>query len=94
MNEPTLRQQLLDARAKVQRQIDRLRARPYPIAPIGFVRGGWPPLLLWLVFGILPWCVAPFMANSVLIDNSELIERLTKGLDDIDDALEEPDPRD
>jgi hypothetical protein len=37
--EPTLRQQLLDARVKVQRQIDRLRARAYPAAPTSWTPG-------------------------------------------------------
>jgi hypothetical protein len=37
--EPSLRQQLLDARAKVQRQIDRLRARAYPSAPTSWTLG-------------------------------------------------------
>ena len=37
--EPSLRQQLLDARAKVQRQIDRLRARAYPGAPTSWTPG-------------------------------------------------------
>jgi hypothetical protein len=37
--EPSLRQQLLDARAKVQRQIDRLRARAYPSAPTSWTPG-------------------------------------------------------
>lgn len=46
------------------------------------------------MFGMLPWCVAPFGANGVIIDNSELIERLTRLLDDIDDALEELEPND
>ena len=36
---PTLRQQLLDARAKVQRQIDLLRARAYPAAPTSWTPG-------------------------------------------------------
>lgn len=37
--EPSLRQQLLEARAKVQRQIDRLRARAYPAAPTSWTPG-------------------------------------------------------
>lgn len=37
--EPSLRQQLLDARAKVQRQIDRLRVRAYPAAPTSWTLG-------------------------------------------------------
>ena len=36
---PNLRQQLLDARVKVQRQIDRLRARAYPAAPTSWTPG-------------------------------------------------------
>jgi hypothetical protein len=86
--EPSLRQQLLDARSNVQRQIDRLEARQYPIAPIGFVRGGVITLILFL-FGMMTWpCVAPFRANGVLLDNSDLIARLTRTLIDIEDALE------
>jgi hypothetical protein len=85
--EPSLHQQLRDARINVQHQIDRLRARAYPIAPIGLVPGGEIPMVLTM-FGMLPWRVAPFGANGVIIDNSELIERLTKLLHDIDDALE------
>ena len=38
-SELSLRQQLLDARAKVQRQIDRLRARAYPAAPTSWTPG-------------------------------------------------------
>ena len=37
--EPSLRQQLLEARTKVQRQIDRLRARAYPAAPTSWTPG-------------------------------------------------------
>ena len=37
--EPSLREQLLDARIKVQRQIDRLRARAYPAAPTSWTPG-------------------------------------------------------
>ena len=37
--EPSLRQQLLDARSKVQRQIDRLRMRAYPAAPTSWTPG-------------------------------------------------------
>jgi hypothetical protein len=39
MTEPSLRQQLLDARAKVQRQIDRLQMRAYPAAPTSWTPG-------------------------------------------------------
>jgi len=47
--EPTLRQQLLDARVKVQRQIDRLRARAYPAAPTSWTAGdGFPHALAQL----------------------------------------------
>jgi len=91
--EPSLHQQLEDARINVQRQIDRLRARAYPIAPTGLVRGGEIPLVL-AMFGMLPWCVAPFGSNGVIIDNSELIDRLTRLLDDIDDALTDLGPDD
>jgi hypothetical protein len=38
-SEPSLRQQLLAARTKVQRQIDRLRARAYPAAPTSWTPG-------------------------------------------------------
>jgi len=39
--EPSLRQQLKEARANVQRQIDRLRSRPTPLAAMeGFPTGG------------------------------------------------------
>jgi len=37
--EPSLRQQLLEARTKAQRQIDRLRARAYPAAPTSWTPG-------------------------------------------------------
>ena len=37
--EPSLRAQLLEARTKVQRQIDRLRARAYPAAPTSWTPG-------------------------------------------------------
>jgi hypothetical protein len=37
--EPSLRQQLLDARSKVQRQIDRLRMRATPAAPTSWTPG-------------------------------------------------------
>jgi biotin operon repressor len=38
-SEPSLRQQLLTARIRVQRQIDRLRARAYPAAPTSWTPG-------------------------------------------------------
>jgi len=37
--EPSLCEQLIDARVKVQRQIDRLRARAYPAAPTSWTPG-------------------------------------------------------
>jgi hypothetical protein len=37
--EPSLRQQLLEARARVQRHIDRLRARAHPAAPTSWTPG-------------------------------------------------------
>jgi hypothetical protein len=37
--EPSLRAQLLEARTRVQRQIDRLRARAYPAAPTSWTPG-------------------------------------------------------
>ena len=38
-SEPSLRQQLLAARTKVQRQINRLRARAHPAAPTSWTPG-------------------------------------------------------
>lgn len=38
-SELSLRRQLLEARTKVQRQIDRLRARAYPAAPTSWTPG-------------------------------------------------------
>ncbi|HEY4165924.1 MAG TPA: hypothetical protein VGM96_04085 [Reyranella sp.] len=38
-SEPSLRQQLLAARVRVQRQIDRLRARAHPAAPTSWTPG-------------------------------------------------------
>jgi biotin operon repressor len=35
MPEPSLRQELMEARTKVQRQIDRLRELPRPLATVG-----------------------------------------------------------
>jgi hypothetical protein len=83
--EPSLRHQLSEARGNVRQQIDRLQARYYPFAPIGFVRGGLFPLFLFLL-GM--GSVAPFRTNGVFLDNSGLITRLTRTYDDIDDALE------
>jgi hypothetical protein len=82
---PSQRQQLLDAHHNVRRQIDRLEARYYPFAPIGFVRGGIFPMILFLL-GL--GCVAPFQTNGVWIDNGGLIQRLTQILHDIEEALE------
>ena len=70
-----LRRQLLAARKNVVAQIDKLRARPYPLAgidPIGTVMFG---------MGV------PFRTNGVIIDNDELIAKLTETLRDIDDCL-------
>jgi hypothetical protein len=39
MAEPGLRAQLMEARTRVQRQIDRLRARAYPAAPTSWTPG-------------------------------------------------------
>lgn len=70
-----LREQLIEARAKVERQLDRLRARPYPYGDVG-------PFGAWFagVGGLI-------RANGVMIDNSELIAKLTETLRQIDDAL-------
>ena len=92
-DEPSLREQLLEARIRVRQQIDRLEARQYPIAPIGLVRGGEIPLILAL-FGVLPACVAPFRANGVLLDNGDLIAKLAQILSDVEDALEGLGPED
>jgi hypothetical protein len=69
--EPSLREQLLTARAKVEKQIDKLRDRPYPILD-----------------------TAPFHSNVLSTENRELIEKLTKLLHRLDDALEELGPYD
>lgn len=83
--EPSLYRQLLSAHVEVRRQIDRLEARYYPLAPIGLVRGGVFPLILFLLnLG----SVAPFQTNGVWIDNGQLIQRLTQLLHDIEEALE------
>jgi hypothetical protein len=84
--EPSPRQELLAARSNVQRQIDRLEARYYPLAPIGWVRGGIFPLILF-VLGL--GGVAPFQTNGVWIDNGVPIARLTRTLRDIDDAMDD-----
>ena len=73
--EPSLRQQLMDARANVERQIDKLRARPYPLAGVGAIGA------LGAGFG------SPFRTNGVMIDNDELIAKLTETLREIDEAL-------
>ena len=83
--EPGLRQQLLEARRNVRRQIDQLEARYYPYAPIGFVRGGVFPLILFLL-GL--GCVAPFRTNGVFLDNRELIEKLTRIAQDIEETVD------
>ena len=70
-----LRRQLLAARQKVIAQIDKLRARPYPLAGIGPVGT--------VMFGM----GAPFRSNGVMIDNDELIAKLTETLREIDDCL-------
>jgi hypothetical protein len=71
----SLRRQLLAARKRVLEQIDKLRARPYPRAEIGPVGT--------LMFGM----GAPFRTNGVLIDNDELIAKLTETLREIEDCL-------
>ena len=70
----SLRHQLRVARENVQRQIDRLRARPYPVAagPGGSVLQG--------VAGLV-------RTNGVMIDNDELIAKLTATLREIDESL-------
>jgi hypothetical protein len=71
-----LRQQLKDARANVERQIDKLRARPYPpLAGVGAIGA------LGAGFG------SPFRTNGVMIDNDELIAKLMGTLREIDEAL-------
>jgi hypothetical protein len=89
--EPSLSQQLLDARGDIQRQIDRLEARYYPPAPIGFVRGGIFPLILFLLGAN---CVAPFRTNGVFLDNSQLVGKLTRTLQDIDETADAIGPED
>jgi hypothetical protein len=71
----SLRQQLLAARENVQRQIDKLRARPYPVATAG--PGG---KVLHGIAGLI-------RTNGVMIDNDELIAKLTKTLREIDESL-------
>jgi hypothetical protein len=80
--EPSLREQLLVARARVEKQIDRLRARPYPYADVGPL-GAWGAGLGGM-----------FRANGVMIDNSELIAKLTELRHRLDDALEGLGPND
>jgi hypothetical protein len=80
----SLRQELLAARANVQRQIDKLRARPYPIVMSRMPNGTLEPPIL------------PIRTNGVMIDNYELVAKLTETLRDIDDCLAElggEDPR-
>jgi hypothetical protein len=90
--EPSLRQQLLDARADVQRQIDRLEARYYPPSLIGFVRGGKFPLVMFLLG--MGAGAAPFRTNGVFLDNSQLIARLARLLGDIEEVLDGIGPED
>jgi hypothetical protein len=70
----SLRQQLLAARENVQRQIDKLRARPYPVVvgPDGTSLQG--------IGGLV-------RTNGVMIDNDELIAKLTETLREIDESL-------
>jgi hypothetical protein len=67
----SLRQQLLAARETVGRQIDKL---PYPVAagPGGKVLRGMAGLI---------------RTNGVMIDNEELIAKLTETLREIDESL-------
>jgi hypothetical protein len=60
----SLRAELLAARARLRDQIDKLRARPYPL------------------FG-----PTELRANGVMIDNRELIARLTQMVREIDWSL-------
>jgi hypothetical protein len=71
----SLWQELLVARERVRSQIDKLRARPYPVAAIG------PMGTVGFGMG------APFRTNGVMIDNDELIARLTHLLREIEDSL-------
>ncbi len=71
----SLRQQLLAARENVERQIDKLRARPYPVVAAG--SGG---KVLHSIAGLV-------RTNGVMIDNDELIAKLTKTLREIDESL-------
>jgi len=80
VEEPSLREQLLIARARVEKQIDRLIARPFAYSDVGLVGG----LLMLFGGGFGP----PFRASGVMTNNDELIEKLTKLLHRLDDALE------
>ena len=71
----SLRRQLLAARERLLEQIDKLHARPYPVAGIGPIGT--------VMFGM----GAPFRTNGVMIDNDELIAKLTEVLRQIDDCL-------
>jgi hypothetical protein len=66
----SLRAELLTARARLQDQIDKLQARPYPH------------------FG-----PTELRANGVMIDNDELIARLTEMIRQIDWSLSQLDER-
>lgn len=70
----SLRQQLQAARENVERQIDKLRARPYPIfaGPANKALRGMAGLI---------------RTNGVMIDNDELIAKLTETLREIDESL-------
>ncbi len=70
----SLRQQLRAARENVERHIDKLRARPYPAAagPGGTALQG--------IGGLV-------RTNGVMIDNDELIAKLTETLREIDESL-------
>jgi hypothetical protein len=70
-----LKRELSAARDRVQDQIDKLRARPYPTAAMGPVGT--------LMFGM----GAPFRANGVMIDNDQLIAKLTDTLREIEECL-------
>jgi hypothetical protein len=71
----SLTTELLAARERVRDQIDKLRARPYPTAAIGPIGT--------LMFGM----GAPFRTNGVMIDNDELIAKLTETLREIEESL-------
>jgi hypothetical protein len=79
--EPSLREQLSEARTTVKQQIERLRP--------GTIRLHRPD---WFAAArcrcVLPAYVAPFRATGVLLGNSDPIAKLTQILHDIEDALE------